>query len=145
MEERDARTLTQDAQEKLRRRAIRRLKAGVRQVDVARELDVSRETVNRWWKRYQGGDGWDALKKRKRGRSPGSQRKLTAEQELEVRKAIAEKTPDQLKLKYALWTREAVGRFIRERYGVVYARQSLSEVLKRWGFTGSSWITVGAC
>ena len=38
-------------------------------------------------------------------------------------------------MKYALWTREAVRELIAERYGVRYALQSLSVVLKRWGFT----------
>ena len=36
-------------------------------------------------------------------------------------------------MKYALWTREAVRELIAERYGVRYALQSLSFVLKRWG------------
>jgi len=135
MEKRDARSLHQDAQEELRRCAVRRLKGGATKTAVARDLGVSRETVSRWWSRYESGDGWSALKKRKRGRPKGSQRKLTAEQEREVQQIIAEKTPDQLKLKYALWTRAAVGRLIQERFGVVYAMQSLSEVLKRWGFT----------
>ena len=44
-----------------------------------------------------------------------------------MQRLIAEKTPDQLKLQFALWTREAVGKLIKERYGVVYAMQSLSD------------------
>ena len=51
------------------------------------------------------------------------------------KKLITDKTPDQLKMKYALWTREAVRELIAERYGVHYALQSMSVVLKRWGFT----------
>ena len=45
---------------------------------------------------------------RRRGRAFGAKRKLSAEQEKEVQKLITDKTPDQLKMKYALWTREAV-------------------------------------
>ena len=52
--------------------------------------------------------GWNALKMRRRGRAFGAKRKLSAEQEKEVQKLISDKTPDQLKMKYALWTREAV-------------------------------------
>jgi len=133
MEKRDARLLTPQAQEEVRRQAIKMLNKGRQQTVVAKELEVSRKQVNGWWKRYQEG-GWEALKARKRGPKGGS-RKLTAEQELEVQRLIAEKAPDQLKLKYALWTREAVGQLIKKRYGVVYALQSLSVVLKRWGFT----------
>ena len=133
MQKRDARMLSQEAQEEVRRRAIKMLQKGRTQQAVADELEVNRSRVNRWWKRYQEG-GWAALKKRKRG-PKGSSRKLTPQQEDEVQQLIAEKTPDQLKLQYALWTREAVGNLIKERYGVVYAMQSLSVVLKRWGFT----------
>ena len=42
------------------------------------------------------------MKKQKRGRRRGEKRLLTPEQEREVRKMICDKTPDQLKLKYAL-------------------------------------------
>ena len=133
MEKRDARTLTPQAQEEVRRRAVKMLQKGQTQKAVAEDLEVSRSRVNGWWKRFESG-GWQALKARKRG-PKGDSRKLSAEQELEVQQIIAEKTPDQLKLKYALWTREAVGNLIKERYGVVYALQSLSVVLKRWGFS----------
>ena len=72
---------------------------------------------------------------RRRGRAFGAKRKLSAEQEKEVQKLITDKTPDQLKMKYALWTREAVRELIAELYRVPYALQSLSVVLIRWGFT----------
>lgn len=134
MEKRDARTLGQEAQEEVRRRAVKLLKKGFTQKAVADELEVSRQGVNDWWKRYREG-GWDALKKRKRGRVAGTDRKLSAEQEEEVQKLITDKMPDQLKLKYALWSREAVRDLIKSRYGVDYALQSISVILKRWGFT----------
>lgn len=134
MEERDARTLSQDAQEEVRMRAIKMLKNGMTRIEVAGHLGVSRQHVGEWWKRYQEG-GMKALKKRKRGLPTGSNRKLTAEQELEVQQTLIDKTPDQLKMKFALWTREAVRELIEDRYGVRYAMQSLSVLLKRWGFT----------
>ena len=134
MDKRDARLLGQQAQEEVRRQAIKLLKKGMKQVEVAAQLEVSRQHVGYWWKRYRQG-GWNALKMRRRGRAFGAKRKLSAEQEKEVQKLITDKTPDQLKMKYALWTREAVRELIAERYGVRYALQSLSVVLKRWGFT----------
>jgi transposase len=134
MEERDARTLSQDAQEEVRRQAIRMLKNGTTRTAVARILGVSRQHVGEWWKRYQQG-GMSALKKRKRGLPKGLNRKLTVEQELEIQQTLVDTTPDQLKMKFALWTREAVRELIEQRYGVRYAMQSLSVLLKRWGFT----------
>lgn len=97
-------------------------------------MGVTRQAVGKWWKKYRE-KGWASLKKQKRGRRRGEKRLLTPEQEREIQKMICDKTPDQLKLKYALWTRQAVRELIRERYGVTYALQSLSVVLKRWGFT----------
>ena len=134
MEKRDARTLSQEAQEEVRRQAIKGLESGKSQAAVARELDVSRAAVNGWWKRHREG-GWKALRKRRRGRKEGTDRKLTVEQEKEVQRVIVDKTPDQLKLRYALWSREAVGDLIKERFGVQYSLQNLSVILKRWGFT----------
>lgn len=97
-------------------------------------LGVSRQHVGYWVQTYEKG-GWKALKKGKRGRAKGTATKLTPEQEQEVRKLITDKTPDQLKLNFALWTREAVRKLIKDRYGIEYALQSISVVLKRWGFT----------
>jgi len=97
-------------------------------------LGVSRQHVGEWCKRYEHG-GKNALKKRKRGITRGTKRKLSAEQELEVQQTLIDKTPDQLKMKFALWTREAVRELIEQRYGVNYAMQSISVLLKRWVFT----------
>ena len=98
MENRDARQLGQQAQEEIRRQAIKMLNQGMTQLAVAKQLEVSRQHVGYWWKRYREG-GWSALKKRRRGREPGSRRKLTPGQEQEAQRLIADKTPDQLKMK----------------------------------------------
>ena len=98
MDKRDARLLGQQAQEEVRRQAIKLLKKGMKQVEVAAQLEVSRQHVGYWWKRYRQG-GWNALKMRRRGRAFGAKRKLSAEQEKEVQKLITDKTPDQLKMK----------------------------------------------
>jgi transposase len=64
----DARTLSQDAQEQIRRQAMRLIDQGRSQSDVARLLDISKQTMSLWRKRYLQG-GWPALRKRKRGRA----------------------------------------------------------------------------
>ncbi|MET3871422.1 IS630 family transposase [Puniceicoccus vermicola] len=134
MENRDARTLSQDAQQEMRRQAIRALKKGRTQTQVAKDFGVAQPTVNRWWKRFEVG-GWAAIGKGKRGRQDGSGRKMTADQEKEIQKLITDKTPDQLKLRFALWTREAVRELIKNRFKIEYGLQSMSVVLARWGFT----------
>ena len=57
MDKRDARTLTQEAQEELRRQAIKQLNGGATQAAVAKSLEVSRGAVNGWWKRYRSEEG----------------------------------------------------------------------------------------
>ena len=97
MESRDARRLPQAAQEELRRRAVALVGEGHSQGEVARLLDVSRQSVNEWVAVYRvGGDA--ALAARKRGRRPGEKTVLVPWQQAQVAKAIREKNPDQLRL-----------------------------------------------
>jgi len=53
-----------------------------------------------------------------RGRSTGVGRRLNAEQEVEVRKLIRDKTPDQIKMPYALWSRLTVMELIDQRFKI---------------------------
>ena len=46
-----------------------------------------------------------------------------------------DKTPEQLKLAFALWTRDAVRLVIRKKYGLILPLRTISDYLKRWGFT----------
>ena len=44
-----------------------------------------------------------------------------------------EKTPDQLKLAFALWTRQAVQELIQLRFSIRMPIRTVGEYLKRWG------------
>jgi len=48
---------------------------------------------------------------------------------------LVDKTPDQLKLPFALWTRKAVQEAIAQHYGVKLPIRTVGEYLHRWGFT----------
>ena len=52
-----------------------------------------------------------------------------------MRKLIADKTPEQLKMPYALWTRAAVADLIERRFGLRLAVRTMGQYLARWGFT----------
>ena len=54
---------------------------------------------------------------------------------MEIRRLICDKTPDQLKMEFALWNRQAVSQLIEARLGVKVPIRTIGEYLKRWGFT----------
>ena len=85
MVDRDARILHSQAQEELRRRAIKMLKQGHTQQAVADTLDVTQQAVGKRWEKYKGG-GLTAVKRQKRGRREGDNRFLTPEQESAINK-----------------------------------------------------------
>lgn len=130
----DARTLSPDAQAEKRRTAIRLRQEGQSFTEIGRLLGVHYMTVSKWCARFEEG-GIEALAPRKRGRRTGTQRRLTAVQERAIQRAITDKTRDQLRLPFALWTRAAIGELIRMRYGLTVPVRTLGHYLHRWGFT----------
>lgn len=134
MEKIDARTLTQEAQETLRKQIVRLRKAGRLNKEIADIVGVSEAHCSRVWSRYQK-DGAGAVAKGKRGRRHGEQRTLTAEQEADIKRLLIDKAPSQLKLSFALWTRESVQLLIQQQCDFVMPIRTVGEYLKRWGFT----------
>ena len=102
--------------------------------EIGEQVGVHYLTVGRWIKKYLDG-GVKALQARVRGRREGSGRRMTQEQEAMIQKQLVDKTPDQLGLRYALWTREAVQQLIQQVTGLKLAIRTVGEYLKRWGFT----------
>ena len=128
------RSLSRQARHERRVQVIRLRKAGLSYELIAQQTGLSRTGVFNICARHQAG-GAAALRDRIGGRPLGDGRLLSAEQEAEVRRLIADKTPDQLKMPYALWTRTAVAQLIEQRFGVVLAVRTMGLYLKRWGFT----------
>jgi len=116
MEARDFRSIGRPAQEQLRRRALVLLEQRASQSGAARAVGVQRQTVNLWRKRCraQGEDGVLDGRRVSPRRGKGA---LSAEEAKKVRRWIADKMPDQLKLPFALWTARAVQELIGRRFG----------------------------
>lgn len=134
MEKIDARTITGKALELLRKQAIRICKTGKTQAEVAALLGVARLTVGIWWRAYQASPE-NGLKVKKRGREIGADRTLNESQAKEIRQLICDKSPDQYKLDFALWTRKAVQGLIHQHFKIVMPVRTVGDYLKRWGFT----------
>jgi transposase len=131
---RDARSLPDAALEALRERAVSMVTGGASQALAAKALGVHKNTVSLWVKAWREA-GTSALKAKRRGRRPGEQKCLSAAQERAIQKLISDRCPDQLKLPFALWSREAVRGLIEARCGVVLAITTVGDYLRRWGFT----------
>lgn len=133
MENNDARKVPSDLHE--RRKQVIRLRAkGHGPMAIAEMTGLSWGAVNKAITLYEQG-GAEALKPSRRGRKSGTKRRLSPDQEREIQKLICEKDPRQLKMKFALWTREAVSKLILQQYGLDLSIRAVGDYLARWGFT----------
>ena len=132
MKIRDARSLPSIAQQDLRQKAIKAVLDGKKQVEVAKIFGVTRQAVGKWVKAYRE-DGSQALKAKKRGRPRGGS--LLPWQAAQIARTIVDRCPDQLKLPFYLWTREAVVQLIERRFGIQLSLWTVGRYLARWGFT----------
>lgn len=104
----------------------------------AETFHLSKSAVDKIWTRYRT-KGARGLKSKKRGVTGG--KKINGNQSSQVRQLIKDKLPDQLKLPYGLWTREAVQQLILIRYGIELSRWQVGRYLKSWGYTPQRPIT----
>jgi len=130
----DGRHLTDETLAHLRKQAVHLHKQGKKILEIADITGVSRNTVGIWLTKYKA-EGSKAFKNKKRGRKYGEQRTLSPDQEREVQKLIQDKTPDQLKMAFALWSRKAIKELIYRLYSVKMPIRTVGDYLKRWGFT----------
>ena len=130
----DGRCEPNDVLDALRLRAVHARELGYAVVDIAAILGVREETVSRWCSRDHRG-GREALPGDRTGRPIGSGRLLDGEQEQGIRQAIETKTPQELAIASALWTRQAVRELIRQRVGIRLPIRTVGEYLRRWGYT----------
>lgn len=132
MTHQDFRSLTPQAQETIRFKAMAALHGGRSKSEVARLFGVSRQAVHQWVGR-QHAAGRPGLRARRRGRPVGG--RLKCKQARTICRLITDHCPDQLKLPFYLWTREAVAHLIAQRCGVVLSVWTVGRLLARWGFT----------
>ncbi|MBL7192105.1 IS630 family transposase, partial [bacterium] len=132
MKIKDARSLSPTAQEALRIRAVNAVIQGKKRSEVAKLFCVAPFTLRKWMRLYQEG-GKKALKAKKQGRPRRIQLK-PLQAALTVR-LITDRLPDQMKLPFALWTRDAVAQLIEQKFGLRLSRWTVGRYLKRWGFT----------
>ena len=124
---------SQQAQERIRLSVADYLKnkRGTQQ-EAAIIFGITQRAVNKIWAKYKV-EGKRGLSSKKRGVQGG--KKINGVQAAEVRRLIRDKLPDQLKLPFGLWTREAVQQLMLEKYGIELSRWQVGRYLKSWGYT----------
>jgi transposase len=104
------------------------------QAEVSRLLEVTAASVCKWVALYNSA-GEEALQERTRGRRKEEQQKLAPWQCGVLVRMMADKCPDQLKMPFVLWTREAVRQLILQVYEVDLPVRTVGKYLARWGLT----------
>lgn len=136
MEKQDARKINRTALEERRKQAIRLYQSGKfnSYAEIGKVVGAHRNTVSEWIRAWQKG-GARALKVKNSGRPVGFGRRLLPHEEAQLRKDLIDKCPDQLKLPFALWTRQAVTLHVKMCFGLEVPIRTIGDYLKRWGFT----------
>jgi len=136
----DARKLDLVGKEDLRRRVVGAvLEQGLSKAEAARVFGVSRTSVHSWLALYDG-HGEDGLTPKRPGRPRGGGQ-LQGWQAATIVNLIKDHCPEQLKMPFALWTREAVRDLIEMRFGIRYSQSMMGRLLRRWGFTPQKPVT----
>jgi transposase len=131
----DARSLSPLAKEALRKRAVQAyLTGGLTQTQVAAAFGVHRSALTKWLAAYRAA-GDTALDARPKGPAKGTRTLLTPKQAEQIRQLIIDKCPEQLKLPFYLWSREAVQSLILRKCGVAVSINTAGNYLRAWGFT----------
>lgn len=134
MKKTDARSLPRDAQEELRRQAIRLLRQKFSVDEISSIVGVAVSTVGVWIRKFRA-EGEKGLESKRRGRKYLSGRTLNLAQEWHLRSVIVGQNPMQMQLPFALWNRRAVMELIKQLGGIEMPIRTVGEYLLRWGYT----------
>ncbi len=131
----DARKLSPQEQREKRSTALRMREQGYTYKAIGEAVGVHPRTIAHWAQVAEHKGEKAAIAGGQRGVRQGDRRSLSSSQEVLIRTLMTDKMPDQLKLGFALWTRDAVRELIRQRCGFLMPVRTVGEYLKRWGYT----------
>lgn len=129
--ETDARKLDHQTLQAMRQRAVKAVRDGESPEDVAKVLGINRRTIYRWIAAFNDG-GQNALLAKP---IPGRPSVLSDEELLWLYRNIAEKTPQQFKLDFGLWTINLIRHLIEYHLGKKLSPATVHRVVRNLGFT----------
>jgi len=133
----DARKITTQEQQEKRNIAIRLLKKEMPIKEIAEIIGVHPSRIYDWRTKYKK-DGNRGIIIGQRGRKKGANKSLTSKQEQQIIRQLIDTNPQQLKFKFALWTREAVRYLIKHELDIDMPISTVGHYLKKWEFTSKN-------
>jgi transposase len=127
----DGRKLSHARLEEIRINAVKAVQAGEAPTAVARAMGLYPNRVFVWLAAYRAG-GWDALRARK---GTGRPKRLSGRQVQWIYNTVTMRSPLQLKLPFALWTRSQIRIVIYREFGIRLSLTSIGRLLAQLGLT----------
>lgn len=123
-----------ESRENLRRCAYEAFKNNESGYVVSRKLKVRESTVYRWYKEFKT-KGETAISESKRGADVSEHAALSKEERNQLEQDIRDKTPDQLKFDFALWSSKAIKEYVQRKFGIDISRRTARRYMNALGFT----------
>ena len=127
----DGRKLSHAKLEEIRFQAVKAVQEGQVPTAVARTMGLYTNRIFVWLAMYRAG-GWDALRASK---GTGRPKRLTGRQIQWIYNTITMKSPLQLKLPFALWTRPQIRTILYREFRVRLSLTSIGRLLAQLGLT----------
>jgi len=127
----DGRAIDHHTLQVMRQQAVKAVREGQSPDEVAKAFGINRRTIFRWLAAYTDG-GQNALLAKP---IPGRPRKITPEQMQWIASAVIDKTPQQHKFEYGLWTLSLISELIHRQFKTNLALSTVSRIMKNLGFT----------
>lgn len=134
MKTNDARFLSKDSRESLRKRVVSAvIEQEIKQSHAARLFGVCAFSVSKWVRKYKV-EGESGLTTKAIGpRATGG--RLKHEHWLEFQRLLMTKTPDELGLPFTMWDRKAISGLLSTRFNVSLCLSAISVLLKKIGLS----------
>lgn len=101
---------------------------------VAKELKINKKTVYTWFERFRT-EGESGVIENRRGPQKFTNASLKPNQVKKLENDIRDKTPDQMKFKFALWSSKAIQEYVKRTMGIEISRRTARRYMNKLGFT----------
>jgi len=126
--------LPRTGRQALRQKAYEGFLRGETGWKIAKELKIRHTTVYAWFAKFRESAG-DAVTEKKRGPVSTPMARLSVIQRRKLYKVVVDRTPDQLKFDFALWSSRAIKDYVHETFGVDICRRTARRYMSQLGLT----------